>query len=83
MLTYEEVRECVRITMRMSADDFEKFVADDMPQSIIPDLLEDMVGYFITMEGLHPVAAASATAHFMAGFQLGWMTKTKAVAHGS
>jgi hypothetical protein len=83
MMTWEEVKEALAEGRRIKPDEFERIIADDLPQTIVPQILTDMFDYFRQYEGLPPHQAANHSATYMSGFQAGWMLKAKVMSHGS
>ncbi len=71
MLTWEEVKEEPHRALTMMPDEFCRQVADDIPQTIIPQLLDEVIDSHVK-KGMTMDQAAYATASFMTGMHVGW-----------
>jgi len=65
--------------MKVHPDEFGRLVADAMPQSIITQLIDELLEIH-SLRGLTHEEATNATADFIIGFQAGWVL-AKAVYH--
>lgn len=71
MLTHQEVHEACNAAMRQDPDDFEKMVADFMPQTVIPKLMMEVTEARMETHGSLEMASSEA-ANFMMGLHVGW-----------
>jgi hypothetical protein len=84
MLTYEEVQDALRRIMDQSAEDFERVVADYIPQHCVDQLMMEWLERHVR-NGIPTFVAVEYTTNFMCGMQLGWMLaiESKAGRHAS
>lgn len=81
MLTYDEAKDCLNETLKISPEDFERLVADHVPQTVLHRLIEDVFDHNLRKTG-HSQAAVVLTTASMTGFQLGWMLAVRSVREG-
>lgn len=77
MLTWDEVKEAFREASDMTPDDFERMVADRVPQTIMPKLISEVIEDF-SVHTDDPEELASMVGTFLAGFHFGWIVASKA-----
>jgi hypothetical protein len=63
--------------MDQSAEDFERVVADYIPQHCVDQLMMDWMRWQM-QNGWSPLLAVEYTTNFMCGLQLGWMLAVEA-----
>lgn len=77
MLTWDEVKEAFEEATDLSPDDFEKVVANYVPQTIIPKMLSEVIEDFETAVD-DPDQVAQMAGIFMTGFHFGWILAMRA-----
>jgi len=74
MLNWQEVKEALAEAMEIGPNEFEKQIADTMPQDVFNHLIDEYVEAVLRKFPSIPFDTACTIASFgMTGFQMGWM----------
>lgn len=77
-LTWDEAKVALHEAFLIEPEDFVRKIADSIPQTVIDDLMTELVLNYAKHED-DPEDAVKAAVHTMIGFQLGWFLALRTV----